>query len=131
MLKLRHFAIGISILCILGVSACATTVGTKMNINDVQFEIGKTLKSEVAETLGLPAAMEKDIETGFELWGYQEKPELTGLYYAVPTGPTTVTAYDWTYLSRRQEQFKDAGLICVFDKNGVLTDMHYPKSERK
>ncbi len=112
-------------------TACSTTVGNKADIKDVKFEIGKTLKGEVAEILGFPAAMEKDKETGSELWGYPDKPELTGLYIAMPTGAGTVTMYDWAYSSGRSEQFKGAALICIFDKDGVLTDMHYPKRERK
>lgn len=131
MLKRRHFHIGAVILLSMALAACATTVGTKTGIKDVKFVIGKTDKYQVAEALGFPAAMEKDQETGFEMWGYHEEPELTGLYYAVPTGAATVTTYNWIYASGRSEQFRNAALICVFDENGILTDMHYPKRERR
>ena len=78
----------------LAMSACASTIGNVTDLQEVSFEIGSTHKSEVSDVLGFPAS--RDTESGLEYWGYRQKPELTGVIYALPTSSTTVTTYSAT-----------------------------------
>lgn len=115
----------IPILCLL-LASCSTTIGNPP-ITRFTFEPGKTTKSDVARTLGLPAAMRTDEKSGLELWAYQESPELTGVHVPVVT-PTGGGAYEvsMNHVSITQRQgdvFAGASVVCAFNREGVLTQV--------
>lgn len=125
-MMLRRIKLILLIAFALGLAACSPTIGNRAKIQDVKFEIGKTTKQEVAEVLGLPAAIQKDEKTSSEFWAYNDKPELTGVMWAAPTAisssSVTVTTWDTPVLQGHKE-FKDAALICVFDNTGTLSQL--------
>ena len=110
--------------CLAG--ACATSIGNKTDLQDANLEIGVTHKSQVAELLGFPVAMKKDDKKGIELWAYHDKPQLSGLYYGVPTGTTTATMYTVSVANENPE-FNNAALICTFSGEGILQQLYWNK----
>lgn len=106
---------------VLGATGCASTIGNVSNLENATFEIGGTHKNEVADFLGFPAS--RETEAGLEYWGYRQKPELTGLIYAVPTGPTTVTTYQASNLGAGPARMDSAAVIYTFDADGILIDV--------
>ncbi|HEX7062670.1 MAG TPA: hypothetical protein VF200_11910 [Woeseiaceae bacterium] len=106
------------------VTGCASTIGNTADIGQVTFEVGKTNKNEVANTLGFP--QNRVVQDGTEYWGYRGKPELTGLVYALPSGPNTVTTYQATKIRTEPLQMDSVDVIYAFDDNGTLIGIHEP-----
>lgn len=109
------------------VTGCASTVGNMADIDQVTFEIGTTHKNDVANTLGFP--QNRVVLDGVEYWGYRDKPELTGLVYALPTSSTTVTTYQVTKLRTEPLQMDDVDVIYAFDDHGTLVGIHEPAEQ--
>lgn len=109
------------------VTGCASTVGNMADIDQVTFEIGTTHKNDVANTLGFP--QNRVVLDGVEYWGYRDKPELTGLVYALPTSSTTVTTYQVTKLRTEPLQMDDVDVIYAFDDHGTLVGIHEPAKQ--
>ncbi|WP_275097192.1 hypothetical protein [Sedimenticola hydrogenitrophicus] len=107
-------------------AACAPTIGNKASLSEVSFTVGETHKSQVADTLGLPANMSRSEATGREFWGYREEAELMGITYAVPTGAGTVSTFQASTGEDGQYEFKDAAVVYVFDDQGILLDVRTP-----
>lgn len=105
----------------LGLSGCASTIGNVSDLNEVSFEIGSTHKSQVSDVLGFPAS--RETESGLEYWGYRDKPELTGVIYALPTSSTTVTTYSATKPYAGPIRMDSVAVIYTFDSAGVLIDV--------
>lgn len=111
-------------------TACAPTIGNKADVSKVTFEIGKTTKETVADTLGLPADISRSDALGREYWAYQEKPKLTSVMYALPSGAGTVTTYQMSTGETGEYDFDDAAVVYVFDRNGVLLDARRPEHKK-
>lgn len=109
------------------VTGCASTVGNMADIDQVTFEIGTTHKNDVANTLGFP--QNRVVVDGVEYWGYRDKPELTGLVYALPSSSTTVTTYQVTKLRTEPLQMDDVDVIYAFDDHGTLVGIHEPAKQ--
>lgn len=109
------------------VTGCASTVGNMADIDQVTFEIGTTHKNDVANTLGFP--QNRVVLDGVEYWGYRDKPELTGLVYALPSSSTTVTTYQVTKLRTEPLQMDDVDVIYAFDDHGTLVGIHEPAKQ--
>ncbi|MBT8137972.1 MAG: hypothetical protein KJO54_13230 [Gammaproteobacteria bacterium] len=99
---------------------CASTIGNVVDLEQTTFRVGATHKSEVANVLGFPANRETD--DSLEYWGYRQKPELTGLVYALPTGSNTVTTYTATKTSG-PTMMDSVAVIYTFDADGILTSV--------
>ena len=99
-------------------SGCASTIGNVSDLKQVTFEIGTTHKSEVADTLGFPESRATDQD--LEYWGYRSKPQLSGVIYAVPTAPNTVSTMTTT-INNGRVQMDNAAVIYTFDATGTLT----------
>ncbi|MGE0407948.1 MAG: hypothetical protein AB7P23_01650 [Amphiplicatus sp.] len=108
-------------LALVAAGGCASTIGNLSDIESTKFVIGETQKSDVAETLGFPQS--RATEDGFEYWGYRKNPRLSGVIYALPSGPNTVTTYQTTVIEGGPPRFRDAHMIYVFDGAGALTDV--------
>lgn len=114
----------LSLVLLLMLAACASTIGTKIDIEDARFEIGTTTKNDVADTLGLPNAIEKNQATDREFWAYNDSPQLTGLILPVVSsygGTLSGSTVELPYFSSGQAD--KAALICVFDGKGVLVEV--------
>jgi hypothetical protein len=105
-----------------GALACATTIGNRRNPAEVQLVIGKTLKAEVAEALGLPAAQR--VTKGHEYWAYDDEPRLAELHLADVTmtsySPPAASAQMRTYAV--DEAAREA-YVYVFDDSGTLVSI--------
>lgn len=106
------------------VAGCASTIGNTADIDQVTFEVGSTHKNEVTNTLGFP--QNRALEDGIEYWGYGDTPELTGVVYALPSGPNTVTTYQTTKIRTSPLQMDSVDVIYAFDHSGTLIGIHEP-----
>jgi hypothetical protein len=111
---------------------CSPTIGNRASL-DVSFAPGRTSKDEVANTLGLPAAIKKDDASGLELWAYRESPELTAVQVPmVSAGRGTVLVSAVTYSAatdRLRSAFADAGAVFAFNHEGVLIYVDRPRTK--
>ncbi|HHJ14804.1 MAG TPA: hypothetical protein ENJ79_10625 [Gammaproteobacteria bacterium] len=108
-------------------TGCASTIGNRAKLSEVTFEVGKTNKDIVASTLGLPANISQSEALGLEYWAYRDKPELTGVIYALPTGGGTVSSFTASTGQDGSYDFEDAAVIYIFDKNGIMVDVRHPE----
>ncbi|MES9902410.1 MAG: hypothetical protein ABW168_06975 [Sedimenticola sp.] len=109
---------------------CAPTIGNRESVSSVTFEVGKTSKSTVAETLGLPADISRSEALAREYWAYQDETTLTGVIYALPTGGGTVTTYHASTGESGAYKFENAAVVYVFDKDGILIDVRKPEKKK-
>lgn len=103
-------------------SGCASTIGNRVDLHDTSFTVGVTTKTEVANVLGYPE--HRTAIEGEEYWGYPDRPELTGVIYAVPTSNNTVTTYHVSRLNTLPPSFERAKVVYVFDPSGTLANIH-------
>lgn len=100
-------------------AACATTIGNRRDPSEVQLQIGKTVKADVATALGLPAA--RRVTRDREYWAYDEEPRLAELHLAEVTmtsySPPAATAELRTITVAEESR---VAYVYVFDKNGLL-----------
>jgi hypothetical protein len=108
-------------------TGCASTIGNKVDLSDVTFEVGKTNKDTVASTLGLPSNISQSDALGLEYWAYREKPELAGVMYALPTGGGAVTSFTTSTGNDGSYDFEDAAVVYIFDQNGTMIDVRHPE----
>jgi len=108
---------------LLALSGCASTIGNKTDISSVTFEVGNTKKGTVANTLGLPADISRSGALGREYWAYRDKPELTGVMYALPSGGGSTTTHHFSTGEDGTYDFEDAAVVYVFDNTGTLVDV--------
>ncbi len=114
----------------LAVGGCASTIGNRTDIASVTFEVGKTDKNTVANTLGLPANISRSDGLGREYWAYRDKPELVGVMYAMPTGGGTVSTFNVATGETGAYEFEDAAVVYVFDDAGVLVGVRNPEHDK-
>lgn len=112
------------------VTGCASSIGNKADVSKVTFEVGRTDKTTVANTLGLPADISRSEAVGREYWAYRDKPELVGIMYALPTGGGTVTSFTASTGKDGSYQFEDAAIVYVFDQAGILIDVRKPEAKQ-
>lgn len=117
-----HSAIRIAIISLtLAAAGCASTIGNVSDLDHTTFTVGATHKNDIADTLGFPSSRVSD--ESFEYWGYRQKPELTGLVYALPTGANTVTTYTSTKIRNGPVMMDSAAVIYTFGADGILVDI--------
>lgn len=117
----RH---ALPLLLMLVLTACASTIGNKIDLEEAKFEVGVTTKDDIADTLGLPNAIARDKAAGREFWAYNESPELTGLILpVVTTTGGTLSANTVTVPHFGTGQAQKAALVCTFDLQGVLVEV--------
>jgi len=94
----------VAILCL---SACSSTIGNKSDPTKITFKVGTTTKSQVVETLGLPASVEYNPDKTQELWAYQKSTHLQKVYFVLPAGISNPNPfYDVTVFLRRGNHLK-------------------------
>lgn len=125
MLFNRIVPASLALFSILLLGACAPTIGNRVDLEKVKFEVGVTHKNDVADILGLPNAIEKGKGDGLEYWAYNDKPELTGLILPVvsASGTGTFSADTVTIPRFSSGKVRPAALICAFDSNDILVNL--------
>lgn len=74
---LSRFAANLAALAVL--AGCSTgSIGVKSDVASHPFEVGKTSRTEVVNTIGLPQRMEKD-DAGNDHYYYERSAHLTGM----------------------------------------------------
>lgn len=120
----RLFAIFIvAMFSISSLTACATQIGNKCSLEQTAFEVGRSTKNDVANTLGLPVKMKTDGETGTEYWAYRENPALASVMFPVVDGPLSASVHSFHIPGAYGDQFQEAAVIYAFNKEGVLIDV--------
>jgi hypothetical protein len=127
---MKKHSITLSISSVMMMARCATAIGNKHDIANVTFEIGKTDKSTVANTLGLPAYISKSEALGREYWAYRAKPELAGVMYTAPNVAGIVRTHIFPIGQTGNDEYDDADVVYVFDRSGVLVDVRQPEREK-
>jgi hypothetical protein len=111
--------------CISSITACAARIGNKCSLDQTVFEIGRTTKNDVANTLGLPMKMKTDTESGTEYWGYRRKPKLVAVQLPAVDGNLNASVHTFHNYSAfgYADAFKNAAVIYAFNEKGVLIDV--------
>lgn len=108
-------------------AACSSTIGNKVDPAKALFHTGVTTKSQVAETLGLPAAVDYSSDRAQEIWIYQKSPHLQKVQFVTPSGISNPNPfYDVTLSFKDRELPENIGIVYVFDKAGFLVDVQKP-----
>ncbi|MFY0676555.1 MAG: hypothetical protein JXR18_04660 [Neptuniibacter sp.] len=112
-------------------TACAPTIGNKMDVQKASFLIGQTTQNDVVIALGLPNEMKKSKALKQEYWAYSKEPELMGVIIAVPDGTgTSATTHSIRTGEDADYEFDDAAAIYVFDAQKTLIDVRYPLKDK-
>jgi hypothetical protein len=116
-------------------NGCATTLGNKSDINKVRFEVGKTSKRDVAQTLGFPAM--RVVDQGTEWWGYKKGSVFDSLYWGDFFSTSILAQHTFdaqyasaAYINQNMDSMRSkSAVIYGFGQNGVLTDTIRPSSK--
>ncbi len=129
-ITMKKPSIAVSLSSVMTLSGYVTAIGNKRDIANVAFKIGKTDKSTVANTLGLPAYISKSEALGREYWAYHAKQELTRIIYAARNGAEIVRTYIFPTGQTWDYEYDGADVVYVFDRSGVLVGVHQPEREK-
>ncbi len=116
---MKHFLFLSSLIFFL--SGCSPTIGNHTEFSKITFTAGKTQKTEVADTIGLPANISHSEALGQEYWAYKQGSTTTGIMFASPSGNT----YPSSTGESTDYDFEDAAVVYVFDKGGVLMNVRH------
>lgn len=116
------------LVCACIVAGCSSTIGNKTSPTKASFQVGRTNKNQVAEKLGLPAAIDRS-DDGVEAWAYQKSPRLDGLMLVVPTVSSTeiATRNINAFFGPGGKWPKNIAAIYVFDNRGILSEVQQTK----
>jgi outer membrane protein assembly factor BamE (lipoprotein component of BamABCDE complex) len=121
-----RFLVGILFLALI-LGGCSSTIGNKSDPAKARFEVGRTSKRQVAETLGLPAAVDHSEDGLQEVWAYQKSPSLKSVNFVAPGGIANPSVfYDVKLFFKDRKLAKDATVIYVFDSRGILLGTQQP-----
>jgi len=106
--------------------ACAPSIVSKVDPNSVNFEVGKTSKADVINTLGLPEHIVRASD-GNEKLIYPGASKLTGF---VGGGPKTGVhgAPPGLLDTAVNKSMVEDGAVYEFDKNGILISENSPRT---
>lgn len=103
---------------LLGLTACATTIGNKNDLRTAEFKLNETKKSEVADYLGLPSKISNNEEEKKQYWYYTDGAKLSGLIVPVVATGQTTNIYTGSPSSDL-----DYAAMFVFDENDILIEV--------
>jgi hypothetical protein len=127
----RAFLVAVTFIFLM-LNGCATRIGNQSRFEETVFEIGKTTKHEVADTLGLPAKIKKNEASGDELWAYQQKPTLISIDVAAVDWqrPRLVYPIGFSPNNIFVNDFKNTAVVYGFNNNGILVDVKYNEQNK-
>lgn len=109
---------------LLGLTACATTIGNRNDLQSAEFKINQTTKSEVSAYLGLPAKISTDQKEKKQYWYYTEGAKLSGLILPVlSTSGGSVSASTSALRTGMAPSDLDYAVMFVFNEQDVLIEV--------
>jgi hypothetical protein len=99
---------------------CSTgSIGVKKDIASHPFEVGKTTRTEVVNTIGLPQRMEKD-DAGNDHYFYERTAHLTGMCLGCGMATNTAGILPGALVDDSQKKAKKNSIEYVFNAEGTL-----------
>jgi len=115
---------------LLMILACSCTIGRVYMGSEIRYDpkekikIGSTTKSEILETFGPPANIQKQYDGDIFVYAYLRKNS-SKLSLVVPY-PVTVSVFKYT----KVQQKKDS-LVVLFDNDGVVKDYGFQRGTQE
>jgi outer membrane protein assembly factor BamE (lipoprotein component of BamABCDE complex) len=114
----RRFGTTVAALALL--AGCSTgSIGVKSDVASHPFEVGKTTRTEVVNTIGLPQSIEKD-DAGNDHYYYERTAHLTGMCLGCGYVNNTGGAIPAAAIDSSQAKAKKNAVEFVFNPTGTL-----------
>jgi hypothetical protein len=99
---------------------CSTgSIGVKSDVGSHPFEVGKTTRMEVVNTIGLPQHIEKD-EAGNDHYFYERSAHLTGMCLGCGDVTNTAALVPAAAIEYSQNKARKNAIEFVFNPQGTL-----------
>jgi len=113
-----RFATALAAVALLG--GCSTgSIGVKSDVGSHPFEVGKTTRAEVVDTIGLPQRMEKD-DAGNDHYFYERSAHLTGMCLGCGVVSNSSGAVPAAAIETSQKKARKNAVEFVFNAQGTL-----------
>jgi hypothetical protein len=101
-------------------AGCSTgSIGVKSDVGSHPFEVGKTTRTEVVNTIGLPQRMDKD-DAGNDHYFYEKSARLTGLCLGCGDVNNSVALIPALAIQGSKEKAMKNAVEFVFNPAGTL-----------
>jgi hypothetical protein len=101
-------------------TGCSTgSIGVKPDVGSQAFEAGKTTRTEVVNTIGLPQRMEQDA-AGNDHYFYERSAHLTGMCLACGVVGNTSGVIPGAAVQNSKEKARKNAVEFVFNADGTL-----------
>jgi hypothetical protein len=101
-------------------AGCSTgSIGVKSDVGSHPFEVGKTTRTEVVNTIGLPQRTQKD-DAGNDHYFYERSAHLTGMCLACGDVTHTTGIVPAAAIQNSQDKAKKNAIEFVFNTEGTL-----------
>jgi hypothetical protein len=99
---------------------CSTgSIGVRSDVGSYRFEAGKTTRTEVVNTIGLPQRIEKD-EAGNEHYFYERKAHLMGMCLGCGFVNNSTGIIPAAAIDSSQKKARSTAIEFVFNPAGTL-----------
>jgi hypothetical protein len=122
----KQFGTAVAATAILGailggtLAGCSSgQIGVRPDVGQQAFEVGKTTRMDVMNTIGLPQRVEKD-DAGNDHYFYERSARLTGLCIACGMPGNTTGIIPAAAVQGSKEKALRNAVELVFDTNGML-----------
>jgi hypothetical protein len=101
-------------------AGCSTgSIGVKSDVGSHPFEVGRTTRAEVVNTIGLPQGIEKD-EAGNDHYYYERSAHLTSMCLGCGDVTQTSGALPAWAVAHSQDKARKNAVEFVFNSEGTL-----------
>lgn len=124
----------LALLAVLATHAGCSSIDRTSAIGSHKLAIGSSLKKDVVNVIGLPLLIEKDATGTRETWYYTGKPISESYFIPLPVSVTPYTPgtqlVHYADVGTKNVIGKDPVILaCIFDDDGRLLDVRYPKTK--
>jgi hypothetical protein len=99
---------------------CSTgSIGVKSDVGSHPFEVGRTTRTDVVNTIGLPQRMEKD-EAGNDHYFYERSAHLTGMCLACGDVTNSAPLVPAMAIDYSKDKARKNAIEFVFNPEGTL-----------
>jgi hypothetical protein len=107
-------------------SSITSSIDRSSEITDAHFVIGKSKKTDIVNSIGLPDSVKINSSDGTESWFYKGRP-IKSSYQMLPMVGRPDNIYSTEDTVPVAKDTVPVVLICVFDKNGILIESQNPR----